>query len=243
MEPRAGTRREARAHLLAVRHSPGARLLSRTVPQVLVVVTGARLLAKIPRPPGGVGTAQALGAALAGCQLQRGARFSAAAPGSDQGGRGAELQWSGAVPAVTLGQMPGWGMAGAFPRDPLSTGLHQGLHTGAAACAVSTWRCDPGAWTQDPGQASPGITPWEQECRAPAPRITGSLSPVGPGPSSKPLSEQGSQAARPQLTPAHTAAALRVVLPSTGAAGGHVRSLGLGCLSSTAPLSVPGPRY
>lgn len=36
------------AHLLGVRHSLRARLLHHNVPQVLVVVTGARLLAEIP---------------------------------------------------------------------------------------------------------------------------------------------------------------------------------------------------
>lgn len=41
-----GSRRGA--HLLGVRHSLGACLLGHNVPQVLVVVTGARLLAEIP---------------------------------------------------------------------------------------------------------------------------------------------------------------------------------------------------
>lgn len=36
-----------RAHLLGMRHSLGAWLLGHDVPQVLVVVTGARLLAEI----------------------------------------------------------------------------------------------------------------------------------------------------------------------------------------------------
>lgn len=85
----------------------------------------------------------------------------------------------------------------------------------AAACGISAWHCDP----QDPVQASPGITPWEQECRAPAPRITGSLSRAGLGPSSKPPSERGSQAVQPQLTPAHSTAALRVVLPRAALQG------------------------
>lgn len=41
-----GSRRGA--HLLGVRHSLGAWLLGHDVPQVFVVVTGARLLAEIP---------------------------------------------------------------------------------------------------------------------------------------------------------------------------------------------------
>lgn len=41
-----GSRRGA--HLLGVRHSLGAWLLGHNVSQVLVVVTGARLLAEIP---------------------------------------------------------------------------------------------------------------------------------------------------------------------------------------------------
>lgn len=97
--------------------------------------------------------------------------------------------------------------------------LYQGLRAMVAACDTSAWHCDPIACAQDPVQASPGITPWEQECRAPAPRITGSLSRAGLGPGSKPSSEQGSQAEQPQLTPAHSTAALRVVLPSAALQG------------------------
>lgn len=41
-----GSRRGA--HLLGVRHPLGSWLLGHNVPQVLVVVTGARLLAEIP---------------------------------------------------------------------------------------------------------------------------------------------------------------------------------------------------
>lgn len=94
-----------------------------------------------------------------------------------------------------------------------------GLRATVAACGISAWHCDPIACAQDPGQASPGITPWEQERRALAPRITGSLSRAGLGPGSKPPSEQGSQAAQPQLTLAHSTAALRVVLPSAALQG------------------------
>lgn len=41
-----GSRR--RAHLLSVRHSLETWLLGHNVPQVLVVVTGARLFAEVP---------------------------------------------------------------------------------------------------------------------------------------------------------------------------------------------------
>lgn len=101
-----------------------------------------------------------------------------------------------------------------MPWDLFGKWLYQGLRAMLAACGISAWHCDPIAYAQDPVQAFPGITPWEQECRAPAPRIIGSLSRVGLGPGSKPPSEQGSQAAQPQLTPAHSTAALQVVLLS-----------------------------
>lgn len=55
----------ARAHLLTVCHPAGAGQLRRAGPQVLIVIARARLLAEVPRPPRGVGPAQALGAALA----------------------------------------------------------------------------------------------------------------------------------------------------------------------------------
>lgn len=226
-------------HLLAVRHSPGTGLLGHAVSQVLVVVTGARLLAEVPRPPGGVGPAQAFGAALARRQLQRGARLSAAVPSCAQ--LCPAWPWDRAVarwgcPSVVVGQVPGWGTAGTRPGGPLGTRLCQGLHGGVAARAAGAWHRDPIACAQGPGRASPGITCWEPERRAPAPRITGSLSPVG----SKPPSERGSQAPQPRLTPAHTAAALWVVLPSASAAGGCARTLPLGCRGAMAPLPTPG---
>lgn len=155
------------------------------------------------------------------------------AVGQSRGGAGPCQPWP-------WGRCPAGGTAGAWPGGPLGTRLRQGLHARVAACAVSAWHCDPIACAQEPGRASPGITPWEQECRALAARITGSLSPMGPGPGSKPPSEGGSQAAQPRLTPAHTAEALQVVLPSAGAAGGHACSPGLGGPQRHGPAPCAG---
>lgn len=94
------------AHLLGVRHSLGAWLLGHNVPQVLVVVTGARLLAEIPGAPAGVGPAQALGAALPRCQLQWGAQLSAAVPSHDRGVRG--CGGVGPCQRFASGQMQSW---------------------------------------------------------------------------------------------------------------------------------------
>lgn len=118
-----------------------------------------------------------------------------------------------------------------------------GLRATVAACGISAWHCDPIACAQDPGQASPGITPWERECRAPAPRITGSLSRAGLGPGSKPPSEQGSQAAQPQLTPAHSTAALRVVLPSAALQGAVPAPWVWGATAAQLCSPCWGPRY
>lgn len=109
--------------------------------------------------------------------------------------------------------------------------------------ALCAWHCDPTACAQDPVQASPGITPWEQECRAAAPRITGSLSRAGLGPASKPPSEQGSQAAQPQLTPAHSTAALRIVLPSAALQGAVPAAWVWGAIVAEPCSACLGPHY
>lgn len=79
-----------------------------------------------------------------------------------------------------LGQMESWD--GQQVRALGSVRLCQGLCAILAACGISAWHCDPIACAQDPVQASPGITPWEQERRAPALWITEAYPARGWGP-------------------------------------------------------------